>query len=347
MYSITIEDRYPRALPMDADVEDLTSQGFSTAIRGVPVENSATGASPFVWGRTAEGTSMVVRVEGVRPRLFLSWATVRRRRPSAKNWRRKCPPVSFATTSVASRWWSATCATFVGTNRTPPRRPNESSIGTERPSTPTCPRGVWRSVCDANRRSAPRTQRWWRPGAPRGSRTALESLRRRALDDSTLADSFHEMSRTVSDAKAHLTVLEERFASLTEGWDEFKNEHGDESRLGASVDVHHRAAQEWFVDPTTRFIQESGVQPSKWFRVPPDEVECPVTTCAHEFQANMDSFVPVDREEDAPYARTTTSRPWDWNQSTVRSSRSRWWYVRGTPSCATSYARDVTTPFRT
>ena len=69
VYNVSLEDRYPRGLPEGVTRDDLLEDDFHYHIEGVLIEKSQDGSIAMIFGRTAEGASVCVRVEGVRPRL--------------------------------------------------------------------------------------------------------------------------------------------------------------------------------------------------------------------------------------------------------------------------------------
>ena len=75
VYAVHLEDRYPPALPEDYTGRDeLMSPGFHDALIADPpsLEKQVDGCVAFVFGRTADGRSVCVRVEEVRPRLYFT-----------------------------------------------------------------------------------------------------------------------------------------------------------------------------------------------------------------------------------------------------------------------------------
>ena len=69
--SVTLEDRYPPALLPGMRREDVLADDFF-ADRGPTLHPHEEGCIAFVFGRAADGQSVCVRVEGVRPRLFFA-----------------------------------------------------------------------------------------------------------------------------------------------------------------------------------------------------------------------------------------------------------------------------------
>lgn len=296
MYSISIEDQYPRA--PHADVDELLVDGFSETIRSETVKKGVDGCIAFVWGRCADGKSVVIRVEGVRPRLFFEME-------------------EGDTTVSVKRELEAEVSNLIF-------RDNCTGIEV-----------VERDMChfygyepDDSSRSGRRVHRYaeaFYPNMHSWRRAArirkLEELYRfkRNLREMRHALSIHEKElqahRERGDVAAmrraeeqlvterdKLSSTESRFHALVEGWDEFKHDHGDDDTTSATSNNTLRAAQEWFVDPTTRFIQESGVIPSRWIRVPVQDADQKVTTCDYEMMCTMPDIVALtSKDEDAPY----------------------------------------------
>lgn len=71
LISANLEDRYPDALPEGTDKAFLLQEDFMDTIRPERVHKRIDNACvAFLWGRTEEGKSICVIVEGVRPKLF-------------------------------------------------------------------------------------------------------------------------------------------------------------------------------------------------------------------------------------------------------------------------------------
>ena len=78
VYSVVLEDYYPEALPPGTTRQNLLHDGFHhrrdtpETCTYRPVLKRQDGCIAFVFGRTEDGRSVCVRVEGVRPRLFFA-----------------------------------------------------------------------------------------------------------------------------------------------------------------------------------------------------------------------------------------------------------------------------------
>lgn len=72
LLSALLEDRYPPALARDTTRRDLLLKGFADDCRHEEptVEPHVEGAIAFLFGRMDDGSSICVRVEGIRPRLY-------------------------------------------------------------------------------------------------------------------------------------------------------------------------------------------------------------------------------------------------------------------------------------
>ena len=71
VFSVCIEDKYPLGLPFGMRREALLYNGFQEEVKGVNVEKEKSGCVAFVFGRSSIGQSVCVRVEGVRPKLYI------------------------------------------------------------------------------------------------------------------------------------------------------------------------------------------------------------------------------------------------------------------------------------
>lgn len=305
VYSISVEDRYPRALPPETAVEELHEPGFTDAVRGVALSKRVEGCVAFIWGRDARGDSVAVRVEGVRPRLYFrldegeSLLSLRNEleREVSHLWgrddlgsvevveRRMChfysyePDPSAPSGRRVHRYAEAFYPTLVCWRHAVRLRKTDE-LHTAR-----------RLILDARTEVARLTEELEgrRSEANRGSLATRTDF---LAHEERLEKMRHELERR-----------EERYRLLSEGWDDpclqLEEEGGVESHRGASQTV--RAAQEGFVDPTTRFIQESGILPSKWYGVPDAPVKDRVTWCTHEVECTMADITRLARDEDALY----------------------------------------------
>lgn len=304
VYSISIEDRIPRALPPTAASHALTVDGFSEAVRGETVQKRVDGCVAFVWGRTADGESICVRVEGVRPRLFFK---MDREGDTVASLKRELETEVSSLIfrddrggiEVVARDMSHFCG----------YEPDPTSASGRKVHT-------YGEALYPNLTSWRRAARLRKEQDLRALRDKLGAARRVlhdvtsrrdaarlvALKDRTHAPAYEALERAVEDETRHVALVKKHWDAQTEGWDEFCNEHGDEEEGEIPRPARLRMAQEWFVDPTTRFIQETGVRPSKWLRVPANGAPQRVTTCRYELVVDECDLSPVnDRDEDAPY----------------------------------------------
>ena len=305
VYSITVEERYPRALPPSNCVEDVHEDDFSETIRGVPVEKKHDGCIAFVWGRTAEGDSAVVRVEGVRPRLFFEMhpgdtvASMKRELES------EVDELLFRDSRTGIDVVERQMCHFYGYE---PDLTKPSGRVVHRYAEAYYPNlASWRRAARIRKGQELRHAKRRLIDMRIRVKTLDDDLQTRRSEamrgDAVVRSTFVSHEKQMETYRAELKRMEERFRNLSEGWEEFQNEHGTEGDevLWEEGAPQLRAAQEWFVDPTTRFIQESGVVPSKWIRVPETECECRVTCCTHELECNIGDFECIERDEDAPY----------------------------------------------
>lgn len=278
VHSVTLEDRYPRGLPDDVRREDLVYDHFHRTVQGVEVEKKVErGCIAFVFGRAADGRSVCVRVEGVRPRLLFALDGSDGAPPTEDlgTLRRELDAeVRHEGVDVKSR---SMCHAYG-------YEPDEAA-----PSGRV--RHPYAEVFYPNLRSWRKACRLRKVADYHRLRRAVEEARR------AMADAEDDM-----EARKKYDLLCKREALAKEAWDEWTAEHGgDEGDVGTWLT--YRPAQEIFVDPLTRFLQEAGIRPSRWYRVPVRHVDVPVTTCDVELWTTVDddAFVAVeDRTLNAP-----------------------------------------------
>ena len=85
-------------------------------------------------------------------------------------------------------------------------------------------------------------------------------------------------------------------------WEEFENEHGREDNETEEPPKMYREAHEWFVDPTTRFLQETKFFPSRWIRIDsPEYTKERISVCNLEVQCTLSQMTALnDRDDNAP-----------------------------------------------
>lgn len=294
VYSVNIEDRLPRGIPEGCTVSDLRYDGVSM-IKGQVVEKVAEGCCAFVWGRTAEGESVCVRVDGIRPRLFFELE-------------------ADETTMDVKHELEAEVSTYIhrddcGIEVTEGQYCH--FYGYEPDATSPSGRVVHRYA----EAFYPNLSSWRRATALRKNKEVRElrvtieqcratiaaadshrtELHRLAQRDSSHVDEYREVEERLTKLRAQEEMFSNRLAAFTNDDDDSVEDMEPERPL--------RPAHEWFVDPTTRFLQEARLLPSRWYRVPAVDVGVHVTTCTYELRGSMDCFEEVDRNDDAPYKR--------------------------------------------
>ena len=280
LLTVSIEDHLPRGLAEGVKVpDDLLCEDWLEEARGPSVKaEGAVGAVAFLFGRTAEGRSVCVRVAGVRPCLFfeleagscdvpaLEVELNNEVRGATRGERVAVAPATFCHAYYLEYDPEA-----------PSGRAVHAYAEARYPSV-----GAWRAACALRRRDQ----------IPRLARE-VEALSRRSLGH-VAPEELASFPRPPQLARA-----EKRLQRLCE-----MHRRDNEGAAPPPDDGRRlcRVAQEAFVDPVTRFLQEAGLSPSKWYRVPVRSVEVRVTTCDEELEAGAADLVEVEgRDAEAPH----------------------------------------------
>jgi DNA polymerase elongation subunit (family B) len=279
VYSVVLEDRYPPGLPegYDGEAPHLAD--------GVRIERECDGCIAFVFGRSSDGRSACVRVEGFRPKLFfaLEGSTQALRQTLEQEVR------SSLVDTLGIRVERREFAHFYGYEHDPASPSGRKVHAYGEAAYPNL--ASWRAACKLRR------QKMLAQVRERVRQTRQEMQK---LSDGLLA---LRQGRMRGAAGADGTAMEAREAALRSevlpGL--LRREHAlEEDRVDPKA-IHAPDAQELMVDPTTRFLHEAGITPAAWTRVVGRTVATSVTTCDIELQADMKDFTHVERDLDAPY----------------------------------------------
>lgn len=297
VYSVCLEDRYPRALPRDVSRGDLLHDDFPSNVVGVEVEKREAGCVAFVFGRCEDGRSVCARVEGVRPKLYYEFG--------------EGDTVQSLRRELASEIGCKSDAAFAVTLKefahdygyefdasTPSRRRTHTYAEVSYPS-----KATWQMACKLRRArmlADTRARILDAKSEIRRLQTEMLSMRQsvmRGNGNGPHTQTYDEVqSREEHLRKVVLAGLEERAESLSVDDDLVQ----DASDVGKQR--HVRFAHEYFVDPITRFLFEADIRPASWVSVPcAGIVDERVTTCDVELVVGLTDFAAVARDLDAPY----------------------------------------------
>ena len=302
VYSVLLEDRYPRGFPPDHDKTNLFDQGFPHTLKGELVEKERGGCIAFVFGRTQDGRSVCVRVEGVRPKLFFKLepgdTLASMRLELEKEVKARLGDTGCLQTSAVR---FAHDYGYEYDPDTPSKRAVHEYVEVRYPSLTT-----WRMACKLRRREMFRDIRAKIRESQREADDLVERMLKMrkammsgAASDATIAEAYKRMElREVLLREQILVGLKRREESLYD--EEF--EHGDVDVDATSAQQRIRPAQEYFVEPVTRFLYEADITPSGWVSVATtNPVKTPVSVCDIELQAQPGDFRRIERDLDAPY----------------------------------------------
>lgn len=274
LLDVRVEDRYPRGLEV-IDVGKLTREDFTNELETVTVEKQRAGCVALLFGRTEDGGSICVRVEGVRPCLYYKMEagdTCVSLRCEIQNKLRSVLG-NVGDVQVTEQTFAHNYGFEPDVSAPLGRRLHKYAAVTFPSLT------SWRAACKMSK-----------------------------------AEEFHQLQNEIMAASARLELegesarealvrLRRREVVAKEQWEEWKEEwenveaSGNEGKR-ARV---HRIAQECFVHPITRFLQETNLSPSKWYRVPSIVPESFVSTCQYEVRVHASSFTAVERVLDSAY----------------------------------------------
>lgn len=297
VYSVLLEDRYPKGFPEGYTKADLLTDDFPHSLQGIVVEKEKSGCIAFIFGRTEDGRSVCVRVEGVRPKLYYEMAegdtTQTLRRELEKEIKSKLGDGLKVDLKQFAHDYG-----YEFDPNTPSKRKIHEYAEVSYPSKTT-----WQMACKIRRKQM--FQKVRRDISD--TKTEINRLNNEMLSfRKTMMSGSHDLVdasryKQMEEQEIHLREvvlvgLHERHESL----DDEEFEHGDVDICHSEEDV--RFAHEYFVEPVTRFLFEADIKPSSWVSVPTSKiVAIPVTVCDIELQVNINDFKKVERDLDAPY----------------------------------------------
>ena len=301
--SLTIEERYPRAVDTDASsLDELFLENGHRTVKTCTVDKQIPGCVAFLWGRTAEGQSVCVRTEGVRPVLFFEMTADETLRDLRVELEAELAPLKKRG-DVSLVCTERTFCHFMGYEPDPTTASKRREHRYAEVSYPSL--ATWRLAVRLRKhqdifRLRDKVRALER--VERENKETLERLRIEASKNST--SQLVQRYKTVqTDSEKHTKMYElysNRLASHLASWEDFENEHG----TGDEEETRHtyREAHEWFVDPTTRFLQETNLTPSRWVRIErPDHCKERVSMCNLEVQCARTQLSAVKgRDENAP-----------------------------------------------
>jgi DNA polymerase elongation subunit (family B) len=304
LLTVSLEERYPAAFDASLTRDAFLVDGAHTDTPRVPLEKQLPGCVAFLWGRTDQGHSVCVRVEGVCPRLYVAMEdtdTLAALRAELTNEVARTLHKRDRGLTVHER----TFCHFYGyepDSRTPSGRKEHRYAEVRYPSL-----ASWRHAVSL-RRHAELSALRARVRAVGAEHTQLasvvEALRCRVVAEGHGAASVDAWRRRTEEL-ATLTTLHEllktRLVARTEAWAETVGDTTDVEEEDAEVAC--RPVQEWFVDPMTRFLQETGLTPARWMRLQSTRaVAARVSTCDLEVQCDAADLRAVpSRDGNAPY----------------------------------------------
>tara|TARA_B110001452_G_scaffold32449_1_gene25327 strand:+ start:2212 stop:5526 length:3315 start_codon:yes stop_codon:yes gene_type:complete len=301
--SLTIEERYPRAVDMDASsLDELRLENGHRTVKTCTVEKKTPGCVAFLWGRTSEGQSICVRTEGVRPVLFFEMSADDTLRDLCTELEEELTPLKKRG-DISLMCTERTFCHFMGYEPDPTtvsRRKEHRYAEVTYPSLTT-----WRLAVRLRKHQdifRLRDKVCALKRVEQENKETLERLRVEASKNSTsqLVQRYKKIQTDSEKQTKTYELYSNRLASHLASWDDFENEHGtgdeDETRRV------YREAHEWFVDPTTRFLQENNLTPSRWIRIErPDHCKERVSVCDFEVQCSRAQMCTIQgRDDNAP-----------------------------------------------
>lgn len=305
--SLSIEERYPRAVDTEQSaLEELRTENGHRTVKTCTVEKQTPGCVAFLWGRTAEGQSVCVRTEGVRPVLFFEMTADESLRDLRIELEQELAPLKKRG-DVSLVCTERTFCHFMGYEPDPTTASKRREHRYAEVSYPSL--ATWRLAVRLRKhqdifRLRDKVRTLERKEAE--NKEALERLRIEASRNSTsqLVQQYRAMQ---AECEKHTKVYElysNRLASHLSTWEDFENEHGGDGGddEGGTTRRVYREAHEWFVDPTTRFLQENNLTPSRWIRIDrPEHCRERVSVCDVEVQCSRTQLSTVQgRDENAP-----------------------------------------------
>ena len=258
VYTVNIEDRLPGGMPDRTwDRERILEEGFTETTKPVAVEKVRDGCIGIVWGRTEAGKSVAVRVDGVRPVLFFALHG----EDTLQSVRKELEAEVSDTIFRDDRGIEVVGCTFCHFYGYEPDPGTASGRKAHRYAEARYPNLVsWRKAVRLRKEQEARQMRsaaLAERGEVRRLQTRHDDARMAALRSPAEAPAYKTALAELTRAKARLSSMERRLEKQTVA----------PPSTNSAVDNHEgpllRAAQESFVDPTTRFMQErDGASPS-------------------------------------------------------------------------------------
>lgn len=304
LLSVALEDRIPAGYSCErSEVVDDPEQAALAA--KVALQPSVDGCVAFLFGRLADGTSVCLRQEGVRPRLYYRLADGE----SAAQLKRELEPLVASELRRTGGLVAAERTFHHGYGFEPdPRAPLErrthryADVGFPNLASFRRMRQVQREdeLADVRARAA-------------GYAARLAELRR-GLDEAVRRD-MRGLARA-AEADGGADEAERRFIethalpSLRAREAQLKDDRAAPAGAAAAAAAAAPAAarrparypQEHFVEPLTRFLQEEDLHPGRWYSFPVDRpCDVPVTLCGREYDVDRGALRPVDRGDMCPY----------------------------------------------
>lgn len=288
VYDVRLNDRYEKGLD-EGDRDKILQEEFMSHVTPKSLDKKP-GCVAYIFGRTEDGKSVCSRVEGITPRLYYFM--------DAKD---TVSRITSEISKVVGRFlpkgghlWSKECL-FAHDYGYEPDPESPSGRQVHRYCEVSFPSlRSWRAACKSSK-----TEEFKRLQKDIQEKQLLVSKAAATLEahpeDEGRYKKFH------GTLKKELDILLKRQTLQKEQWEEWLRDNGG----GVDEDVEvGRIAQEWFVQPVTRFMHESGITPSRWYEVPAKFPSThKVSTCDLEFVNEPDDFKRLDNDMDAPYKK--------------------------------------------
>ena len=275
----------------------MLTEDFPYSLQGKVVEKARDGCIAFVFGRTGDGRSVCVRVEGVYPKLYFEMVDGDTPSSLCAELEKEIRPKCTDRLKIAVKQFAHDYG-YEFDSTSPSGRRVHTYAEVSYPS-----KIAWQMACKIRREQMFKKVR--RDVAE--TKAELDSLGKEML-------LFRQamMSGTNPANTGWYRQMQERETYLREtvlvGLNERQSALDDENFEHVDVCVSEgdernvRFAHEYFVDPVTRFLFEADIKPSSWVSVPQTRIAAvPVTLCNIELQADIKDFTRVERDLDAPY----------------------------------------------
>jgi len=297
LLSATLEDRYPPGY--DCPKEQVAVAPSEN--RRVTVTKAKEGCVAFLFGRTEDGSSVALRQEGVFPRLYYKLEggdTKSQLKAKLEQFLQK----ELSRTSglrVVEREMTHGYA-YEPDADSPSGRLRHRYAEVSFPNLASF-RKVKNTQRDKDARKLRKLTTTYGARRDEISRMLTDASRRamqgRVSDEQRTSDT--EKYRTLEAEKLHITqtilpVLTEKIKLMGD------DPEGGGADVGDTDMVGH--PHEHFVEPMTRYFQEEGITPGRWYRFAMDRAcSVPVTLCNREFHVSSGGLTPLEREDMSPY----------------------------------------------